>query len=144
MENMKQIGDRMYSFGMLPPEEAIDVEVAIARVIGEPLFKAFMSAGEKSDEESQGTAAASAIGLLVSKMDAAELKNTMKCVLKYTAICAAGDDKGKMSLVMNDFMGRNREIWLVFAAALQFNFADFFPAKLLASVKELAGQKQNP
>lgn len=140
MENTKEIGDRTYVFSMLPPEEAIDVEVAVARVIGEPLFKAFMSTGDgQSDADSQAAAGAAAVGLLVSKMNAADLKATMKTVFKYTGYGANGDSKGKTTLTLNDdFKGRNKEVWLVFVAALQFNFSDFLPAKLLSSVKGLA------
>lgn len=142
MENQKQIGDRTYVFGTIPPEDAIDVEVAVARVIGEPLFKAFVGSGTGADdEEGQAAAGAAAIALLMSKMNAAELKATMKTVLKYTGYGATGDDKGKTTLTLNgDFVGRNREVWQVFIAALQFNFSDFLPAKLLNSVKGLAGK----
>ena len=35
MDNTKQIGERTYSFGTIPPVEAVRVEVAVARVIGE-------------------------------------------------------------------------------------------------------------
>src|SRR3954468_6282292 len=34
-------GQRNYSFGVLPASDAVRVEVGIAGVIGEPLFKAF-------------------------------------------------------------------------------------------------------
>lgn len=130
MDNTKQIGDRTFSFGVIPAMEAIKVEVAVARVIGEPLFKAFMDAkktgGSEQDAEQAGAAA---IGLLLSKMDADELLATMDTVFKYVSC------DGKRVDINATFTGRNKELWQVFVAALRFNFADFLPAGLFASVQ---------
>ena len=131
MSNQLQINDRTYTFGTVPPVEAIRVEVAIARVIGEPLFKAFTD-GNVKDQAAANEAAAAAIGLLASKMDADELLATMGTVFKYVGI--AGQ---KTTVDINaDFMGRNRELWQVLIAALKFNFADFLPAGLLTSIRD--------
>ena len=131
MENTKQIGERNYSFGTIPAMEAVKVEVAVARVIGEPLFKAFMDAKKtgsaESDVEQAGT---SAIGLLLSKMDADELVQTMETVFKYVSC------EGKRVEINATFTGRNKELWQVFIAALQFNVSDFLPAGLFASVRQ--------
>lgn len=130
MENKKQIGDRTYTFGMLMPEDAIRVEVAIAAVIGEPLFKAFMATGS-GGEADQSAAGAAAIGLMMSRMNSDDLIKTVRTVFKVTGI--AGE---KMALDLNaDFSGRNKEMWQVFLAALRFNFADFLPEALLNSVQ---------
>jgi len=130
MENTKQIGERTYSFGTLPPVEAVRVEVAIARVIGEPLFKAFMDAKKTgSTEKDAEQAGATAIGLLLSKMDADELLATMETVFKYVTC------DGKRVEINATFSGRNKELWQVFIAALRFNFSDFLPAGLFASVQ---------
>lgn len=130
MENTKQIGDRKYSFGVIPAMEAVKVQVAIARVIGEPLFKAFMDAkkdGEaKADAEQAGAAA---IGMMLAKMDADELLLTMETVLKYVTC------DGKRVDINASFTGRNKDLWLVFIAALRFNFSDFLPAGLFASIR---------
>ena len=131
MENQKQIGDRTYSFGSIPAMEAVKVEVAIARVIGEPLFKAFMDAKKTGSAESDvEQAGASAIGLLLSKMNADELLQTMETVFKYVSC------EGKRVEINATFTGRNKELWQVFIAALQFNFSDFLPAGLFASVQQ--------
>lgn len=131
MENQKQIGDRTYSFGNIPAMEAVKVEVAIARVIGEPLFKAFMDAKKTGSAESDvEQAGASAIGLLLSKMNADELVQTMETVFKYVSC------EGKRVEINATFTGRNKELWQVFIAALQFNFSDFLPAGLFASVQQ--------
>ena len=131
MENQKQIGDRTYSFGSIPAMEAVKVEVAIARVIGEPLFKAFMDAKKTGSAESDvEQAGASAIGLLLSKMNADELVQTMETVFKYVSC------EGKRVEINATFAGRNKELWQVFIAALQFNFSDFLPAGLFASVQQ--------
>ena len=130
MDNTKQIGERTYSFGTLPPVEAVRVEVAVARVIGEPLFKAFMDAKKTgSTEKAAEQAGATAIGRLLSKMDADELLATMETVFKYVTC------DGKRVEINATFSGRNKELWQVFIAALRFNFSDFLPAGLFASVQ---------
>ena len=130
MENTKQIGERNYSFGTIPAMEAVKVEVAVARVIGEPLFKAFMDAKKTgSTEQDAEQAGATAIGLLLSKMDADELLTTMETVFKYVTC------DGKRVDINATFTGRNKELWQVFIAALRFNFSDFLPAGLFASVQ---------
>ena len=131
MDNTKQIGDRTYSFGTIPAMEAVKVEVAIARVIGEPLFKAFMDAKKtgaaEADAEQAGT---TAIGLLLSKMNATELLETMQTVFQYVSA------EGKRVDINATFTGRNKELWQVFIAALRFNFSDFLPEGLFASVQK--------
>ena len=130
MDNTKQIGERTYSFGTIPPVEAVRVEVSDARVIGEPLFKAFMDAKKTgSTEQDAEQAGATAIGLLLSKMDADELLATMETVFKYVTC------DGKRVDINATFTGRNKELWQVFIAALRFNFSDFLPAGLFASVQ---------
>lgn len=130
MDNTKQIGERTYSFGTIPPVEAVRVEVSVARVIGEPLFKAFMDAKKTgSTEKDAEQAGATAIGLLLSKMDADELLATMETVFKYVTC------DGKRVEINATFSGRNKELWQVFIAALRFNFSDFLPAGLFASVQ---------
>jgi len=130
MDNTKQIGERTYSFGTLPPVEAVRVEVAVARVIGEPLFKAFMDAKKTgSTEKDAEQAGATAIGLLLSKMNADELLETMRTVFQYVTC------DGKRVDINATFAGRNKELWQVFIAALRFNFSDFLPAGLFASVQ---------
>lgn len=131
MDNQKQIGDRTYSFGSIPAMEAVKVEVAIARVIGEPLFKAFMEAKKTGSTESDAEqAGATAIGLLLAKMNADELVQTMETVFKYVSC------EGKRVEINASFTGRNKELWLVFIAALRFNFSDFLPEGLFASVQK--------
>ena len=130
MENTKQIGERNYSFGTIPAMEAVKVEVAVARVIGEPLFKAFMDAKKTgSTEKDAEQAGATAIGLLLSKMNADELLETMKTVFQYVTC------DGKRVDINATFTGRNKELWQVFIAALRFNFSDFLPEGLFASVR---------
>lgn len=124
------IGDRTFTFGVIPPVEAIHVEVAIARVIGEPLFKAFMDVKKTgSSEEDAEAAGASAIGLLASKMKADELITTMETVFKYVSV------DGKRVDMNATFIGKNKEIWQVFIAGLRFNFSDFLPEGLFASIQ---------
>ncbi len=130
MEKDYQLNGRTFSFGTIPPFEAIAVEVAVARVIGEPLFKAFMDKQEPAAAEQAGAAA---IGLLLSNMDADEVIKTMKTVFAYVNI------DGKNCNITTDFLGKNRELWQVFIAALRFNFSDFLPDGLFNSIAESKG-----
>jgi len=133
-----EVGGRSFSIGMLPAIEAIKVEVAVARVIGEPLFKAFVSTKETKDAAlNEAATGAAAIGMLLSKMDATELLATMNIV--FGAVMC----DGQRIELNSTFTGRNKELWQVFIAALQFNFDDFFPDNLLASlpVMKLKGSK---
>lgn len=125
-ENQKTIGGRLYSFGALPPTEALRVEVAVARVIGEPMFKMLVTAKDPIEEQA---VLASAVGLLLSKMDPDDLIATMTRVLKFSSI-----EGTRFASIDADFANRNKDLWLVFIAALKFNFMDFFPAALLASI----------
>lgn len=139
-ENQKIIGDRTYTFGTIPPIEAIVVEVAIAKVIGEPLFRAFMDSKKTGNtEEEMNMAGGVAIGMLASKMEAKDLVSTMQTVFQYVGIAGV-----KTRVDINaDFMGRNREVWQVFIAALRFNFSDFLPASLFASLQSVAKGASN-
>lgn len=122
MDNKFVLKDRTYSFGIIPATEAVIVEIAIAKVIGEPLFAAFMG----KDEESKKMGAI-AIGLIVSKMEADELLKTMNTVFNYTSC------DGKRINIDSTFTGRNKELLQVFVAALRFNFSDFLDGILLTS-----------
>lgn len=129
-ENQKLINDRTFAFGMIPAIEAVKVEVSIARVIGEPLFRAFMDAKKTgSDEAAAEQAGAAAIGLMASHMDADELLKTMNTVFQYITC------DGKRVDINTTFTGRNKELWQVFIEALRFNFSDFLPAGLFASLR---------
>lgn len=136
MDNQLTVKERTFSFGVIPPVEAVRVEVAIAKVIGEPLFKAFMDAKKTgSTEQDAEQAGAAAIGMLLSKMDADELLATMETVFKYVSC------DGKRVEMNATFTGRNKELWQVFVQALRFNFSDFLPEGLFASVQSAVAKK---
>ena len=123
-----ECGGRKFSIGTLPAVEAIKVEVAVARVIGEPLFKAFTTGKTDGQEIDMEQAGALVIGLLASKLNADDLLTTLNTVFTYVTC-----DEQRVE-INSTFTGRNRELWLVFIEALKFNFADFFPDGLLASL----------
>ena len=130
MDKQLTLGDRTFAFGTIPALEAIKVEVAVARVIGEPLFKAFMDAKKTGSTEADAEqAGAAAIGLLLSKMNADELLTTMQTVFQYVTC------NGQRVEINSTFTGRNKELWQVFIGALRFNFSDFLPEGLFTSVK---------
>ncbi|MES2587011.1 MAG: hypothetical protein V4536_08840 [Pseudomonadota bacterium] len=130
MATQIEIGGRQISIGTLGIIDALRVEVAIAKVIGEPLFAALTTV--KDGAEKMGVTAL-AIGQLASKMDADDLIKTMETVFK----CVSVDGK-RINSMEESFNGRNKEIWQVFIAALKANFADFFPENLLTSLSGTA------
>lgn len=133
------IGDRRYDFGMVSATKAVRLEVAIARVIGEPLFKAFMdSKANKLDKDQQMKAVGSAIGLLTTNMDPDDLLECMNTVFEVTSI-----DGKRFSNIDTDFANRNRDVWQVFFAGLKFNFSDFLPESLFASLRAEAAKALN-
>lgn len=149
MDNKKEINGRTFAFGHIPPFEAVDVEVAVMRVVGEPLFKAFATKADdavvpvEGDEAEAETSSAqpvealgaSIIGLMLSRVDKKELKETMTTVFKYVHC-----DGERLDINKHFGAGRHKDMWLVFIAALRFNFADFFPASLLRSVRAAVPQ----
>ena len=143
MDNFKEIGGTKYVFEFLPAEDSVHVQVAVAKVIGEPLFKAFMSVAnaagsEEEREAAQAQAGGVAIGLMLSKMEPNELIATMNKVFKFTSIGGV-----KASCSLNDFRGKNKEMWQVFIAGLRYNYSDFIPESLSGFVRDQA-QKLNP
>lgn len=129
---MLKVGTRTFTFGTIPAMDAIGVEVAIARVVGEPLFKAFTEAANQTGEGAKldpKKAAAIAVGLIASKLDAKELQATMLTVFTYVSC------DGQRVDINSHFTGRNRELWEVFIGALKFNFSDFLAGSLFDSLR---------
>lgn len=129
MNNNIKIGERQYSFGLLPATKAVFVEVAIARVIGEPLFKALTEGGDDAQE-----VGAVVIGLMLKNLDHNELQKVMETIFDFVSV------DGKQIISIDEvFTGKPRELWQVFIYALRFNFSDFFPESLLASIQKKIG-----
>lgn len=126
--NQVTTGGRTYVFGTIPPSQAIRVELAVVKVIGEALFK--MAVQKNRSKADDDAAIAAALGLLAAKADPDELLGTMSTVFKYVSI---GNVTTAVDLDTH-MVGRNREVWTVFIAALRFNFADFMPAGPSASI----------
>jgi hypothetical protein len=113
--NQLVIGDRTYSFGTIPAFESIRVQIAIAKVIGEPLFKVLT----ESDSKDVQKIGATVIGLIMSRMDENDLIKTMETVFKYTSCNGSRID------IDVTFTGRNKEMWQAFMGGLKFNYKDF-------------------
>lgn len=128
----KSIGGRTYSFGTMSATDAVRVEVAIAKVIGEPLFKAFTAGtdgkGKPLTKEDEEAAAMGAVSTIAQKMDADELLKTMETVFRSVSC------DGQFIQIDATFTGRPKDLWLVLVEALKANFAGFFPAGLLSSI----------
>lgn len=124
-ENNTTIGDRIISVGYLPALKAVKVQVAIANLCGEALFKAVTTKNNNPEE-----AGAAAISALTSHLDSDVLINAMTTVFEYVTI-----DGKRVSSIDEAFAGgRNKELWQVFFFALKVNFKDFFPESLFRSI----------
>lgn len=124
-ENNTTIGDRVISVGFLPALKAVKVQVAIANLCGEALFKAVTTKNNNPEE-----AGAAAISALTSHLDSDVLINAMTTVFEYVTI----DGKRTSSIDEAFAGGRNKELWQVFFFALKVNFKDFFPESLFRSI----------
>lgn len=143
--NQHKIGDRTYSFGHIPPTEAIRVEVAVVKVIGEPLFKSLVgakgleSAGASDEEKKKAGSAVmgAALGLLAAGLDADELIDLMNRVFAHVSV--NGKPISNIGGIDVAFAERNkREPWEVLVFALRFNFEEVFPDGLFASLAKKA------
>jgi hypothetical protein len=146
MENTKALDSgRTFSFGVIPPLKAVAIEITLVSVLGEPLMKSLMTAAsmdkkkgaKKVEQERQFVEVLGmAVGVLTAKLDADEITALMKTCFEYVGI---ESEKHKMAQIHNHidevFLGHNREIWMVLFYSLRFNFQDFFPASLFASLK---------
>lgn len=120
----KTIKGVTFSFGTIPAEAALDVEVSIARLFG-PLLVS-MASGTGLDEAAQMRAITEGLQTLSAQPNhvalKAELKDMIATVLRSVA---AG---GNASLDMTFFNGKPKLMWEVIIEAVRVNFADFFPA----------------
>ena len=123
-ENTTEIGGRTISVGYLPALQAVKVQVAIANLCGEALFKAVATKGNNPEE-----AGAAAISALTAKLDSEVLITALNTVFQYVTI-----DGKRMSIDEAFAGGRNKELWQVFFFALKVNFKDFFSESLFASI----------
>lgn len=126
MAVQEKIGGRVFAFGTLSASQAVSVQVAIAKVIGEPLFKALAGGDFKGqDKEKLLEIGGAAIALMASRMDAEELLKTMETV--FACVMVDGQRVNMDSDASHGgFTGKPKEMWQVFIKALQVNFADFF------------------
>lgn len=110
-----------FSFGVIPAETALDVEVSIVRLFGPLLVRA--SSGAGLSEHEQADALTEAIQTISSQPNhialKAELKEMIATLLRYVG---AG---GNPSLEMSFFNGKNRLLLEVALEAAKVNFGDF-------------------
>lgn len=120
----KTIGIRQFIFAMLPARKAVRVQVEIARVIGEPLFRAFMDPRKTGmSEEAQAEAVGAAIGMLTAKMDAGKLEEVQEIV--FGSVSCNGVPINSGDTIDAIFAGLPDELWIVFMEALKVNFSRF-------------------
>lgn len=124
-ENSTEIGGRVVACGFLPAMKAVEVQVAIASLCGEALFKAVTTKSKNKQE-----VGAAAIAALTSHLDSDVLMKAMKTTFEYVSI----DGKRVTSIDEAFAGGRNKDLWLTFFFALRVNFRDFFSDGLLDSM----------
>jgi len=126
MENTATIRGRNYSFGYLPPTEALGLELTIAQVIGGPLFKALAAGGS---EEQDGAIALSALAV---NLNPERLISNMNLVFKYVQC------EGKRITSIDETFsgGRHGDVWEVFIYGLRYNFHELFPESLSTFFRE--------
>ncbi len=128
------VGDAVYEFEYVPAEFALKVQLFVMKTIGDALFRAFMDYRTNGGtQEAELIAGAQAITAIAARADAAELKEAMETVFRYTIAGKKGEPARK-TVTLDDFNGgKTRQMWQVFIAALRFNFSDFLPDGLLPS-----------
>lgn len=121
---LKVIGDKTYAFGTLPATVAIDVQVIIARALGDGLLSLIMAKDTSPEEQAQAMKLASAA--LTSSLKASDVKELIGKVFSCVTV---GDGVSAAVPVNVDahFTGRPRRLWEVLIEALKVNFSDFFP-----------------
>ena len=123
---IEKIGERTYTFGIMPASVAYEVEVALAEVIGEPLFKAIAGGGVGADKEKLLDVSGVAIAMIASRARQANLLPTIKTCFEYVKVDINGSGQAFPINFDVHFTGRNKEMWQVFVAAIKVNFSDFF------------------
>jgi hypothetical protein len=128
MDNSVTIGGRKYDFGFLPAMESVFLQIDIVKTIGEPLFKAFMTAqeGDLTAEQAGGML----IGLLSANLDPALIQKNLLIVFKYV-FC----DGKRVTNLDETFTGHPMELWEVFAYAIRYQYHDFFDGALFNSIR---------
>lgn len=122
----KVIGGVRYAFDTIPAEAALDVEVSVVRLFGEPVFALLAGSGNETPQAEQMAAVAAAMRALSNQPNhvalKAELKELLGTVLKHV-IGPAG-----IAQEIASFNGKNKLLWEVAIEALKVNFADFLGA----------------
>lgn len=145
---------RVFTFKKIPATDAVRVLVPISKMLFEPLRKAAEAAGidaasapaaldkateaarPTADQEKEQTAAAlDAVSNLFAALDADELVKVQVTVFK-SVLCAGKPIVGEAGI--NETFDKLTDLAVVFVEALKVNFADFFPAKLSASIAGIA------
>lgn len=136
MDKQTTIGGRTFVFGYIPPSRAIGVEVILAKVLGGPLIRALFTAKSKDAKQDPGAVGAAVMAAVSEKLTEEEVQRVLNTVFEY-ASC-----NGERIVIDECFSkGRHKEMWMAFLYGLKFNFSDFIPATLSASVPGAAVAK---
>lgn len=125
-ESQTTIGGRTISVGYLPALQAVKVEVALARLCGDAIFKAIGKKGGNAEE-----IGAAAISAITAKLDSDEVIELIKTIYSCVRI-----DGQAQPLDQAFTGGRTKELWQVMFFALRYNFSDFLPASLFKQIAD--------
>lgn len=129
----KVINGRTFVFSYIPPTRAIVVEVELAKVLGSALFE-LLSTRKTNDSDELKKLGSVAIGAMLAQVDGDRMTALITTVMEFVSV-GDGTNPARAVVLDADFIGKPKEMWQVFVAALQFNFADFLPESLFASVR---------
>jgi hypothetical protein len=126
---IREVGGRKFAIGTLPPTRAIKVQAQIVKLAGEPVFRAFAEAKKAGagNKEAMEAAFFAALGGIGSRLDEDVVLSMMEVLFAH---CTCD---GQAINIDSTFMGKLRDMWVVFFEALRVNFADLFPAGLSLS-----------
>lgn len=144
----KQIGDRIYAFGLLPPSKALRLQVDLVRPLGEPLARLFAVidihkiAGMKGTADAQqitreiiaeaDTVLPMVIATLTSKLNADEILAMWANALSVVSYGDGKSDAKPITDIDVAFAGRSPlEPWNVFWEVVKGTLGPFIPAALL-------------
>ncbi len=123
------IGDRQYSFEMIPAEGAVKLNLKIVEAFGgilsslAPMFGDLGKEVDDIDGDKLGDVLMNAAG----QVDAAKIMPVLEALVLCCFVITPENPKG-YKCTMNDFNGRILELYKVCFYAARYNFADFFGA----------------
>ncbi len=132
------IGDREYSFDMLPADKAVVLNLQVVEAFG-GLVISFLTLAEKGTDSGGLSEMKPELLTALSTIKQEKSKAIFDAMLPMCFVRNVTDSQGHRCSY-NDFNGRIMELYKVMFYALRYNFADFFGESLLSG-KQAQGAK---